>query len=47
VHHVYHINANIMQHPSQRLVDGLRCLAQLIHADKFSGPLPGYCSGTV
>lgn len=47
VHHVYHINVNIMQHPSQRLVDGLRCLAQLIHSDKFSGPLPGYCSGTV
>jgi ABC-type Fe3+-hydroxamate transport system substrate-binding protein len=47
LHHVYHINANIMQHPSQRLINGLLCLAQLIHPDKFSGPLPGYCSGTV
>lgn len=46
-HHVYHINANIMQHPSQRLVDGLRCLAQIIHPDKFSGALPSDCSGTV
>src|SRR5579884_1519605 len=36
LHHVYHINANIIQHPSQRLVDGLVCLAQLIHPDKFS-----------
>jgi len=44
---VYRVNVNIMQHPSQRLVEGLRCLAQLIHPDKFSGALPGYCSGTV
>jgi len=47
LHHVYHINVNIMQHPSQRLVEGLRCVAQLIHPEKFSGALPGYCSGTV
>ena len=47
LHHVYRINANIIQHPSQRLVDGLVCLAQLIHPDKFSGSLPDYCSGTV
>jgi iron complex transport system substrate-binding protein len=47
LHHVYHINANVIQHPSQRLVDGLVCLAQLIHPDKFSGSLPDYCSGTV
>ncbi len=31
----------------QRLVEGLRCLAQLIHPEKFSGALPDYCSGTV
>lgn len=43
---VYHLNVNIIQHPSQRLVDGLRCLAQLIHPTKFSGALPDYCSGT-
>ena len=43
---VYHLNVNIIQHPSQRLVDGLRCLAQLIHPARFSGALPDYCSGT-
>ncbi len=47
LHHVYRVNVNIMQHPSQRLVEGLRCLAQLIHPEKFSGVLPDYCSGTV
>src|SRR5258706_7686264 len=47
LHQVYRINVNIMQHPSQRLVEGLRCLAQLIHPGKFSGALPDYCSGTV
>jgi iron complex transport system substrate-binding protein len=46
LHQVYRINVNIMQHPSQRLVEGLRCLAQLIHPEKFSGALPDYCSGT-
>lgn len=47
LHHVYRLNVNIMQHPSQRLVEGLRCLAQLIHPEKFPGALPDYCSGTV
>jgi len=47
LHQVYHINVNIIQHPSQRLVDGLRCLAQIIHPGKFPGALPAYCSGTV
>lgn len=47
LHQVYRINVNIMQHPSQRMVEGLRCLAQLIHPEKFSGALPDYCSGTV
>ena len=47
LHQVYRINVNIIQHPSQRLVDGLRCLAQIIHPDKFPGTLPSYCSGTV
>src|SRR5437588_2963846 len=46
-HRVYHINVSIMQHPNQRLVEGLRCLAQIIHPEKFSGALPGYGSGTV
>jgi iron complex transport system substrate-binding protein len=43
---VYRLNVNIIQHPSQRLVDGLRCLAQLIHPARFSGALPAYCFGT-
>jgi len=47
LHQVYRINVNIIQHPSQRLVDGLLCLAQIIHPDKFPGTLPSYCSGTV
>src|SRR5713101_819761 len=47
LHQVYRINVNIMQHPSQRMVEGLRRVAQLIHPEKFSGALPDYCSGTV
>jgi iron complex transport system substrate-binding protein len=45
--HVYHVNVNITQHPGPRLVQGLQCLAQIIHPDKFSDPLPDYCSATV
>ncbi|HLI70707.1 MAG TPA: ABC transporter substrate-binding protein [Ktedonobacteraceae bacterium] len=47
LHQVYALNVNIMQHPSQRLVDGLRCLAQILHPKKFTGALPAYCTGTV
>ena len=47
LHQVFRINVNIMQHPGPRLVEGLRCLAQIIHPEKFSSALPGYCSGTV
>jgi len=47
LHQVFRINVNIMQHPGPRLVQGLRCLAQIIHPEKFSGALPDYCSGTV
>ena len=46
-HKVYRINVNIMQHPGPRLVEGLRCLAQIIHPDRFAGALPDYCTGTV
>jgi iron complex transport system substrate-binding protein len=42
-HHVYHINVDIMQHPGPRLVEGLQCVAQIVHPDKFSGALPDYC----
>jgi iron complex transport system substrate-binding protein len=47
LHQVYRINVNLMQHPGPRLVEGLQCLAQIIHPDKFSSPLPGYCSANV
>jgi iron complex transport system substrate-binding protein len=46
-HHVYHINVVIMQRPGPRLVEGLRCIAQIVHPEKFSGTLPNYCSATV
>ncbi len=44
-HRVYHINVAIMQRPGPRLVEGLRCVAQIVHPEKFSGALPGYCIG--
>jgi iron complex transport system substrate-binding protein len=46
-HHVYHLNADIMQRPGPRLGEALRCLAQVVHPDKFSGALPAYCSANV
>ncbi len=46
-HHVYHVNTDIMQRPGPRLVEGLRCVAQIVHPDKFSDALPTYCSATV
>lgn len=47
MHKVFRINADITQRPSQRLVDGLRCLAQIIHPDAFSGPLPAICTASI
>jgi len=44
---VYRINVNIMQQAGPRLVEGLQCLAQIIHPDRFSGALPAYCTGSV
>ena len=46
-HRVYHINVDIIQRPGPRLVEGLQCLAQLTHPEKFSTPLPAYCNATV
>jgi iron complex transport system substrate-binding protein len=46
-HHVYRVNSDIMQRPGPRLVEGLRCIAQIVHPDKFSGPLPSYCTASV
>ena len=47
MHHVYHLNTDIMQRPGPRLVQGLQCVAQLLHPDKFTGTLPDYCEATV
>jgi iron complex transport system substrate-binding protein len=47
VHQVYRINSNIIGRPGPRLVQGLQCLAQIIHPDKFSGAMLEYCTGTV
>ncbi|MFL5665707.1 MAG: ABC transporter substrate-binding protein [Ktedonobacteraceae bacterium] len=47
LHHVYHVTVAIMQRPGPRLVEGLRCVAQIVHPEKFSGTLPDYCSATV
>ena len=47
MHHVYRINPNLVGRPGPRLVEGLRCLAQIIHPTQFTGALPAYCSGTV
>jgi iron complex transport system substrate-binding protein len=44
---VYRLNADIMQRPGPRLVQGLQCVAQIVHPDKFPGALPDYCTGTV
>ena len=46
MHQVYRINSNIIGRPGPRLVEGLQCLAQILHPDKFSGALPDYCTGT-
>jgi len=46
-HRVYHVNTNLVQHPSQRLVEGLRCVAQIVHPTNFTGALPADCSGSV
>lgn len=47
LHHVYRINPNLVGRPGPRLVEGLQCLAQTVHPDKFTTPLPSHCSGTV
>jgi iron complex transport system substrate-binding protein len=44
LHQVYHVTVAIMQRPGPRLVEGLRCVAQIVHPEKFSGALPDYCS---
>lgn len=46
-HQVVRLNANLLGRPGPRLVEGLQCLAQIIHPDKFPGALPANCTGTV
>ncbi|MGI9059396.1 MAG: ABC transporter substrate-binding protein [Ktedonobacteraceae bacterium] len=46
-HHVYRINPNVVGRPGPRLVEGLQCLAQIIHPDKFPGALPAYCTASI
>lgn len=44
---VVRANSNLFGRPGPRLVQGLQCLAQIIHPDKFSGSLPAYCTSTI
>ena len=44
---VYNVNTDIISRPGPRLVQALRCVAQIVHPDKFAGPLPAYCTGAV
>jgi iron complex transport system substrate-binding protein len=44
---VYNLNGNLLSRPDPRLVEGLQCVAQLLHPDKFPGSLPADCTGTV
>ena len=44
---VYRVNADIIQRPDPRIVEGLRCLAQIVHPNAFTGSLPAYCSASV
>ncbi len=46
-HHVYRINPNVVGRPGPRLVEGLQCLAQIFHPDKFPGALPAYCTASI
>jgi len=42
--YVYNVNGDLLSRPGPRLVEGLQCVAQLVHPDKFSSPLPAYCT---
>jgi iron complex transport system substrate-binding protein len=45
--HVYSVNGDLMSRPGPRLVEGLRCIAQVVHPNKFSTPLPADCTVAV
>ncbi len=44
---VYYVNGDLLSRPGPRLVQGLQCVAQILHPDKFTQPLPGYCTGAM
>lgn len=44
---VARINTNLLGRPGPRLVEGLQCLAQIIHPKQFSTPLPAYCTADI
>ncbi|MEO8970799.1 MAG: helical backbone metal receptor [Ktedonobacteraceae bacterium] len=47
-HQVFRVNANVVGRPGPRLVEGLQCLAQMVHPASFNNAhLPSYCAGTV
>jgi iron complex transport system substrate-binding protein len=46
LHQVVHLNTDLLQRPAPRLVEGLECVARVVHPDKFSGSLPGYCQAS-
>jgi len=44
---VARINTNLLGRPGPRLVEGLQCLAQMVHPKQFSTPLPAYCTADI
>jgi iron complex transport system substrate-binding protein len=46
-HRVIRIDTSLIGRPGPRLVEGLQCLAQILHPTKFHTALPAYCSATV
>ncbi|HEY1351733.1 MAG TPA: ABC transporter substrate-binding protein [Ktedonobacteraceae bacterium] len=45
--HVIRIATSLIGRPGPRLVEGLQCLAQILHPTKFHAALPAYCSATL
>jgi iron complex transport system substrate-binding protein len=47
MHQVYQLAPSLIAHPGPRLVQWLQCLAQTLHPDKFTTPLPDYCGANM
>jgi iron complex transport system substrate-binding protein len=43
MHRVYQFGPSLIAHPGPRVVQWLQCLAQTLHPNKFTTPLPSYC----